>query len=80
MDYETAEEAAKRWGISVRWVQALCRGRRIPGAKQLGRIWLIPQGAARPADQRFRPHHSKPSFQNTDETNKRNLQKERGPR
>ena len=52
MDYESAEEAARRWVVSARWVQALCRGRRIPGAQRLGRVWLIPQGAEKPADQR----------------------------
>lgn len=46
MDYESAEEAARRWGVSTRWVQALCRGRRIPGAQRLGRVWLIPRGGA----------------------------------
>lgn len=53
MEYESAEEAARRWGISARWVQALCRGRRIPGAQRLGRVWLIPRGAEKPADQRI---------------------------
>lgn len=54
MDYESAEEAARRWGVSTRWVQALCRGRRIPGAQRLGRVWLIPSGAKKPADLRVK--------------------------
>ena len=52
MEDESAEEAARRWGISARWVQALCHGRRIPGAQRLGRVWLIPRGAQKPADLR----------------------------
>jgi len=55
VDYESAEEAARRWGVSARWVQALCHGRRIPGAQRLGRVWLIPRGAEKPGDQRLTP-------------------------
>ncbi len=56
MEYEAADEVAKRWGVSTRWVQALCRERRIPGAKQLGRVWLIPRGALKPPDDRVKAH------------------------
>ena len=59
MEYESAEIAAKRWGISVRWVQALCRDRRIPGAKRMGRIWLLPRDAEKPPDQRIKPHRGR---------------------
>lgn len=59
MEYESAEIAAKRWGISARWVQALCRDRRIPGAKRMGRIWLLPKGAEKPPDQRIKPYHGR---------------------
>ena len=52
MDYESAEEAARRWVVSARWVQALWSGQRIHGAQRLGRVWLIPRGAEKPADQR----------------------------
>lgn len=55
MDYESAEEAARRWGVSARWVQALCRGQRIAGARRLGRVWLIPRGAEKPGDRRLSP-------------------------
>ena len=55
MEYESAEIAAKRWGISARWVQALCRDRRIPGAKRMGRIWLLPKGAEKPLTRESSP-------------------------
>lgn len=61
MEYEAAEETAKRWGVSTRWVQALCRDRRIPGAKRLGRVWLLPKGVEKPPDQRFKPHRGRPN-------------------
>ena len=60
VDYESAEEAARRWGVSVRWVQALCRGQRIPGAQRLGRVWLIPREAEKPLDQRIPQHWGRP--------------------
>ncbi len=59
MDYESADEAARRWGISARWVQALCRSRRIPGAQRLGRVWLIPRTAKKPVDQRVTLHRGR---------------------
>ncbi len=59
VEYEAVKEAAKRWGVSARWVQALCRGRRIPGARQLGRVWLIPSGVEKPPDQRIKPHRGR---------------------
>lgn len=40
----TTEEAAKRNGISARYVQRLCADGRIKGAQQFGRTWLIPAG------------------------------------
>jgi len=52
MEYESAEKVARRWGVSARWVQALCRGRRISCAQRLGRVWMIPRGAEKPVDQR----------------------------
>lgn len=53
MEYEAAEETARRWGVSNRWVQALCHRHRIPGATRLGRVWLVPKGIEKPPDQRL---------------------------
>lgn len=35
--------AAKARGISARRLQALCRQRRIPGARLIGRLWFLPE-------------------------------------
>lgn len=35
--------AAKQRGISVRRLQILCKQRRIPGARFVGRVWLLPE-------------------------------------
>jgi excisionase family DNA binding protein len=40
----STDEAAKRNEISARYVQRLCADRRIKGAQQFGRTWLIPAG------------------------------------
>ena len=34
--------AAKARGISPRRLQILCKGRRIPGARLIGRSWFLP--------------------------------------
>ncbi len=51
-EYMTAQEAAERWGISVRRVQRLCKENRIEGAMNINRVWLIPKTANKPADAR----------------------------
>ena len=50
--YMTAAEAAKKWGISHRRVITLCRENRIPDAAMLGKMWIIPNDAEKPADGR----------------------------
>jgi hypothetical protein len=52
MDYLTARQTAEKWNISLRWVQALLKAGRIPGAVQPARDWLIPKDAEKPADGR----------------------------
>lgn len=56
MEYMSAPEAAKKWGISERRVQKLCEENRILGASKLGYMWLIPKDAEKPADARTKPH------------------------
>ena len=46
--YIQAEETAKRWDISVRQVQILCRARKIEGAVKFGNTWAIPEDAVKP--------------------------------
>lgn len=52
MKYISAKEAAEKWGISLRYVQRLLSGQRIPGAKKYQRSWLIPEDAEKPEDLR----------------------------
>lgn len=52
MEYMSAPEAAKKWGISERRVQVLCSQGRIDGVSKLGYMWLIPKEAEKPIDKR----------------------------
>ncbi len=52
MEFIKIEEAAAKWGLSVRRVQDLCRSGRIFGAKKFGTNWMVPFDAARPVDGR----------------------------
>ncbi len=51
-DYIKLKEAAQKWGISERRVQALCGKNKIAGAVRLGRDWMIPKNAEKPIDGR----------------------------
>ena len=52
IDYITANEAARKWGISHRRVITLCGENRIENAAMLGNMWIIPSGAEKPIDGR----------------------------
>lgn len=52
MDFISAPEAAKKWGISERRVQKLCEENRIQGIAKFSRMWLIPKDADKPVDGR----------------------------
>ena len=54
LEYISAPEAAKKWGISERRVQKLCEENRIPGAFKFSRMWLIPTDAEKPKDMRIK--------------------------
>ena len=43
-EYMTAQEAAEKWNVSLRWVQRLC--------KDINRVWRIPRNAEKPGDAR----------------------------
>lgn len=53
-EYMTAQEAAERWSVSLRWVQRLCKENRIDGAMNVNRVWLIPINAKKPVDKRVK--------------------------
>ena len=54
LEYISAPEAAKKWGISERRVQKLCEEKRIPGVAKFSRMWLIPKDAEKPVDARYK--------------------------
>ena len=54
MDYMTISEAAEKWGLGSRRIQALCASGRISGAERLGRSWAIPKDVQKPVDARIK--------------------------
>lgn len=52
LEYMTAQQAAEKWNVSLRWVQRLCKEKRIVGAMNINRVWLIPKDAEKPIDKR----------------------------
>jgi len=52
MEYITTQEAADKWGIKIRRVQALCENGQIENVSRLGQIWVIPKNAPKPIDGR----------------------------
>ncbi len=42
MKYINCQEAGKKWGVSPRRIQQLCKANEIEGVKKDGRSWLIP--------------------------------------
>jgi len=54
LDWITPQQAAKKWGIKDRRVQAMCANGEITGVTRLGRVWLIPKDATKPIDGRVK--------------------------
>ena len=50
----TTKQASAKWGISDRRVRILCANGQIDGAFRRGKIWMIPDGAPKPADGRIK--------------------------
>jgi hypothetical protein len=48
--YITVRDAAEKWGVTPRQVQILCKENRIEGATRMSRIWIIPENASKPTD------------------------------
>lgn len=49
MNLITVKQAAEKWGVTVRHVQALCAREQIKGAVRFGRAWMIPTHAVLPS-------------------------------
>ena len=54
MDMMTVQQVAEKWGVSVRYVQVLCKKGKLPGAVKFGLNWMIPADAERPKDGRYK--------------------------
>lgn len=54
MDYITAQQAAEKWGVSLRWVQTYLKNERINGVIRFGHAWMIPKDAPKPVDGRIK--------------------------
>lgn len=55
MEYESVQQTAERLQVTVRAVQKWAKEGKLPGAKQLGRAWLIPAGINAPEKQHATP-------------------------
>ena len=54
LEFISVSETARKWGISERRIQKLCEERRIEGVVKFSRMWLIPQDAEKPKDERIK--------------------------
>ena len=52
MDLMTTKEASKKWGITIRRVQALCDLGKVSSAVKLGDMWVMPKDTQKPIDGR----------------------------
>lgn len=52
MEYYTVKEMGEKWGVTNRMVNVYCSTGRIPGAIKKGNLWLVPEDAIKPEDQR----------------------------
>lgn len=53
MDYISVKDASSKFSISERRVQQLCDSGRIKGAQMISGVWVIPENAQKPADDRI---------------------------
>lgn len=53
MNYISVKEAAKKFELSERRIQKLCETNRIKGCNMVSGVWLIPEIATKPSDERL---------------------------
>ena len=63
--YISTTEAAKKFNISKRRVQFLCKQNAIPGAIRVSGVWLIPDTATKPIDRRKKRIEESPTPSDT---------------
>lgn len=54
MEFITVKEAAEKWNLSERRLQAMCNEGIIPGVIKFGHAWAIPKNAEKPVDKRIK--------------------------
>ncbi len=52
--YISLREISEKWGISVRRINELCLEGRIEGASKIGNMWVVPENAEKPKDERIK--------------------------
>ena len=62
MEYISANETAKMWGVTPRQVQRLVALGRIPDAKKCGSLWIIPADAQKPGVPRLKKQYTQESL------------------
>ncbi len=50
--YMSIAEAAEKWGVTPRRIQAMCAAGKLNGAVQIGRSWFLPRNMKKPPDGR----------------------------
>ena len=48
LGYVQADKIAKKWNVSIRQIQTLCKDGRVEGAVKFGTTWAIPKNATKP--------------------------------
>ena len=46
--YLSVQETARKWGVSVRWVNQYILNGRVPGCERFGHSWEVPEDAVKP--------------------------------
>ena len=46
MKYLSVREVAENWEVSEAMIRKYCTQKRIPGARQKGGVWVIPEGVS----------------------------------
>ena len=48
----SVKEVARKWNVSVRWVNQYIQEGRVPGVERFGKSWAVPEDAVKPERQR----------------------------
>jgi hypothetical protein len=59
LEWITTQQAAEKWGITARRVEALCVNGQVDGVQRVGRMWLIPKAMPKPIDGRTKAARAK---------------------